>query len=309
MFKKFISIVLATMMIFIGVSNVNAAPAEDWVPWKGDSSIYVTSSYERFSHQQIYFRSATVGFYDSTFDTYEHSAVFYDYENKAFARDAAGSAFESNFPDPYLDTQILNSWGVAGSKSEPDVSVGSYDPNEFVSGKWYYSTVKLDNTDSTKSMYKITAQEGTNYGCGKYCVNGNSSAILVPFDPEFTAPDNQRYRYEWEDNNSMAVSPDDILVNEWGGGTITSTQDPDYWKFQATTGGYHKVILNNPKGSYNYNVTIFNSSGTQVARLADSADGYDERNDVYLSPGTYYFKVSSALGSSADLQYHLHIKK
>jgi hypothetical protein len=310
MYKKLLSLSIVTSLVTVlFISNVAYAetPAEKWVPYLGESNIYVNTSYERFTHQKVYWRAKTASvFFDDIYDTYEHQTVFYDYDDDAFARDASGY-YDSNFPDPYLDTQALNNWGFAGSPDEPDISVGSYDPNEFAESTWYYYIAKLKNTSTTNSMYKITAQEGTNYGCGKNCVYGNTSAVLIPFKSQFKAPVNdQDYKYEWESNNNMTIASSDLTnVGDWGTGTISSTSDVDYWDMNISSGRYYKFILRVPQVTgVDYDLIIYNDSGTQVAKL-NAGEKVDEVNDVWLGAGHYYMKIYSYKGSAVYTQYHL----
>lgn len=243
--------------------------------------------------------------FNNTDDTYEHQTLFYNYDGKAWSTSDAGY-YQTNLPDPYLDTQFLNDSGIAGSSGEVDITVGTYDPDTLAASTWYYSTVKLKNTSSSSSMYKISGQEGNYWFCpDKNCVDGTTSAIYIPYKSGFLAPEvNRNFKYEWESNNTMGTAADSTAVNDWSTGTIKDSADVDYWDMDISSGRYYRFIMKVPKVSYiDYDIGIYSDSGTLIAKLNNGAET-DEVKDVWLNPGHYYIKVYPYKGYDQMTQYH-----
>lgn len=128
MFKR-VSILVISLLVG-GTTQAFAAqtPAEKWSPYLGESNIYVKPDGARWTHQNMYWRTGSKIEFDSANDTYEHQTVFYNYDNAAFAKEPTG-VWQTDLPDPsYLDTQILNDIGVAGTSGEADIQLGHSTP-------------------------------------------------------------------------------------------------------------------------------------------------------------------------------------
>lgn len=303
MFKRLSFLLVGFMLVSSNQALAASTPAEKWSPYLGESNIYVKPDGARWTHQMMYWRTGSKVEFDAVNDTYEHQTVFYNYDNAAFAKEPTG-VWQTDLPDPYLDTQILNDSGVAGTSGEADISIGTFDPDVIAASTWYYGMAELKNTSSTKSKYKISGQEGLSYCPDKNCVDGETSAIYIPFKDPFTAPENNRdFKYEWESNNTMDAAADDIEVNDWGAGTISSTSDVDYWDFQVYVDQYIDFFMKVPS-NVDYDVKIYNSSGTQVAS-GTAETGVTESFRAWLPVGKYYIKVYSWSGSDVYAQYQV----
>lgn len=163
---------------------------------------------------------------------------------------------------------------------------------------------ELKSTSSTQSKYKISGQEGLSYCPDKNCVDGQTSAIYIPFKDPFTAPENARdFKYEWESNNTMDAAADDIEVNDWGAGTIDSSSDVDYWDFDVYVDQNINFVMRVPS-NVDYDVKVFNSSGTQVAS-GTAGTGATESFSAWLPAGHYYIKVYPYSGSDVYTQYQI----
>lgn len=116
---------------------------------------------------------------------------------------------------------------------------------------------------------------------------------------------NRDFKYEWENNGTMSVgSADSTLLNDWATGTIKDTSDVDFWDMQIATGSYYRFEMKVPKNvSVDYDMIIYKDDGSEYVRLNKGMD-IDERSDVWLNPGHYYFKVLPYSGSNVDIQYH-----
>lgn len=164
--------------------------------------------------------------------------------------------------------------------------------------------MKLKPTSSLGSFYKVSGQEGASYCPDKTCVEGQTSAIYIPYKSGFNAPEVNRYfKYEWESNNTMSSVADDTNLGKWNVGTIKDTLDKDYWDFDISTGKYYKFIMKVPKiDGIDYDFIIYNDSGTEIAKL-HNGQKIDEKNDVWLNSGHYYVKIYPYSGSSEYDQY------
>lgn len=101
----------------------------------------------------------------------------------------------------------------------------------------------------------------------------------------------------------MDAAADDIEVNDWVAGTINSTSDVDYWDFQVYVDQYIDFFMKVPS-NVDYDVKIYNSSGTQVAS-GIAGTGVTESFRAWLPVGKYYIKVYSWSGSDVYAQYQV----
>lgn len=107
--------------------------------------------------------------------------------------------------------------------------------------------------------------------------------------------------YEWESNNTMSLA-DSSYLGKWCAGNISSTSDVDYWSFSTSSSRTTNFIMTLPSSSVDYDITIYNSSGSVVASSAKGT-GETEIFSAYLPAGKYYAKVYSYSGSSSSSNY------
>ena len=78
--------------------------------------------------------------------------MFYNYDNTAYATGC--SSYQTNIPDAYLDTQLLD------SGNEANLAIGTTSATDIKAETEYYYIYNLKGSNRTESMYKISSQEG-----------------------------------------------------------------------------------------------------------------------------------------------------
>ena len=103
--KKLLPIVLvvSTLICLLGVTAYAAEDVLTYTPYYG-FSYYYTSNSERYARINVKWNRAGITEFNSYNDTYEQELVFYNYDNTAYATTC--SAYQTNIPNAYLDTQL-----------------------------------------------------------------------------------------------------------------------------------------------------------------------------------------------------------
>lgn len=296
--KKLYILFLIIIISFIVTSNILKAASyvnEQFVPYIGYSTIN-QDGMGRYSIQYMYWRSTSLGAFDSWNDTYEHETVFYNYDGSAYASRA--TSWQTNLPDPYLDTQALD-----GNK-EYNITVGTFDPDTLQTYQWYNSFVRLNSTSSNQSYYKISGQKGYSLcESNSWCVENEQTAILMPFKSPFKAPESRGFLYEWESNNSRNLA-DSISLGGWGTGVMGSTSDNDYYVFNVPTARTVNFILKvSHISGADYDITIYDKNGNYVISSAKGS-GQDEVFSKSLAAGNYYARIYSYSGFDTVKTYN-----
>jgi hypothetical protein len=259
----------------------------------------------RFTNQEMLWRTHNLYAYQYSDDTYEHETLFYDYDGEAYVRSYINENWwSSNLPDPYLDTQDLDEYT---NPNEPNIAVGSFDPNLIQPGLYYNSYVALNKTGSSGSYYKIQGQKSYSH-CedGPWCVlTQQDTTKLIPFAAPFKAPERRTFRYEWEFNNHLD-SADRISLNQWASGVISTTSDDDWYIFNVPSSRTVNMVvkLGGISSPNNYDLEIYRTSTGQWVAGSYRGVGLDDALSVYLTSGDYYAKIYPAVGSNDNETYH-----
>lgn len=288
--------ILLTVLLFpISSFAEGDANGETYTPYKGH--VLIGDDLDgRFASQDLYWSSHSLEEFDASNDTYEQEVIFYNYDGEAYATTA--TSYESDLPDTYLDTQAFD------GDNEYNIAVGCFDPNLINGGDWYDTEIRLNTTESDESMYKISCQEGYSIGeIGPWNVFSQSTSKIIPFDNEFAAPDDRRWRYEWEYNDSRSMA-DENYRSRWCVGNISSSSDEDYWKFYNISTRTVDFLLKLPNSEVDYDIKIYDEDGDYVTGSFEGA-GNDEEFSVTLSEGDYYMKVYSYSGYDETTNYQL----
>lgn len=277
---------------------------EKFVPFRGESHI-IEDATSRYTLQYSAWNDAGKEAYTSLNDTYEHETIFYNYDGNAYATttlsNTKGTGWDTSFPDPYLDTQF------ADDPNEPNLAVGTFDPDLITTLQWYYSWVRLNSTASNQSFYKINGQKGYSLcELGAWCVENEQTAILIPFKSPFTAPESARnYRYEYDNNTDGQNYTANLSFGWWGTGVISSTSDQDYFYQNIPNSRTVNFILKQAqfKNGEDYDVQIYDTNWNLVA-ASYNGTGVDEIFSAYLNAGNYFVRIYPYNGSNAILTYN-----
>jgi len=284
--------------ILVGMFGVTAYAAENvlsYTPYYGYSYFY-TSNSERYARINVKWNNAGITEFDSYNDTYEQELVFYNYDNTAYATTC--SSYQTNIPDAYLDTQLLD------SGNEANLAIGTTSADDIQSYTSYYYIYNLKGSNGTESMYKISSQEGHYLFLipSTFTTFAQSTTHLIPFKSGYTAPESRTWNTEVEPNNATGVA-DTRNATNWLSGVLSTTDDVDYVKFQLS--GTKSIRFISPSGT-DYDVKIYNASGTCLTGLYSTAN---EQTMTYtFTSGYYYFKIYSYSGSSATDVYRLIVE-
>ncbi len=111
---------------------------------------------------------------------------------------------------------------------------------------------------------------------------------------------------ESESNNTIATA--DVTYDDYiAYGSLTQTTDVDYWKYTATSNGFANIWLGNIPSGTNYDIFIYNSSGTYMACSVQVGTTQEIIKCRLKRNQTYYVRVISASGCSST-KYILRIK-
>ncbi|MCI8388371.1 MAG: peptidoglycan DD-metalloendopeptidase family protein [Clostridiales bacterium] len=113
---------------------------------------------------------------------------------------------------------------------------------------------------------------------------------------------------ESEPNNTFSTAT--ITSDDYDNyGTISSTSDVDWWKITFNRSGYANFWLGNIPSNCNYNIALYDSTGTNLLYYSYKSGNADELISMCpVSAATYYIKIFSASGSSTTSRYHMRIK-
>jgi hypothetical protein len=287
------------------VQTVSAYWNEYYIPFVGISYInnHPDHNYNiRFTNQDMYWKAHNLGAYQYADDTYEHETIFYDYDDHAFARSYVNANWwSSTLPDPYLDTQALD------NPDEPNIAVGTFNPNLIVPDTYYNYYVALNKTSSVASFYKIQGQKSYSWcEAGPWCVlTQQDTTKVIPFASPFTVPEYRMFRYEWESNNTTAVA-DRISLGQWASGVIAHGADNDFFIFNVPSSRTVKMLLklNGVSSPNNYDVEIYRKNTGQWVAGSYNGVGVDESITSFLTSGDYLAKIYPQAGSNDDKTYH-----
>ena len=106
--------------------------------------------------------------------------------------------------------------------------------------------------------------------------------------------------WETESNDNVAYRSDPIKLNTNYHGAITNMDDTDYYQFTvATTGTYH-FIFSHPYADISYSrwaVAVLNDNLGEISKFTYYPNATAKvTNDVYLSKGSYYLKITRDTG-------------
>lgn len=293
-------VIFLLLVVVLGVGNVFASSPYTYTPYLGKSNLYESSG-KRYSKQEMYWRVGGMSEFNSNYDALEVQTVFYNYDGKAWSKDAA-SSYQSNLPNSYLDTQAFD------GSDEINYAVGTFYPIKLTAETWYYATITLSSTSSTGSRYKIEFQDSYKAGGvnSKWSVFSESLSRVIPFHTNFYSPGYMTFKYEWENNGTMNAAADALNLGQWGAGTMSSSSDVDYWDFNVGSGRTVKLWLEIPPqlSSVDYELKLYNNSGTLIASSTKGA-GQDESISTWLAAGHYYIKVYSYSGSNSQINYQV----
>lgn len=286
------------MGVLVGLLGVTAYAAEDFLtytPYYGYSYFY-TANNERYARIDVKWNSAGIKEFNSYNDTYEQELVFYNYDNTAYATYC--STYQTNIPDPYMDTQLLD------DGNEANLAIGTTSANEIVANTYYYYIYNLKGSNGTESMYKISSQEGHYLFLieSTYTTFAQSTTHLIPFKSGYTAPETRGWYTEVEPNNSTGLA-DLRYTTKWLSGTLDDEDDVDYVKMYLS--GEKDIRFISPSGK-DYDLRVYDANGNCIVGLL-STDSEQIKTYTFDS-AYYYFKIYSFSGSSTTDVYRLIVE-
>lgn len=284
--------------VLVSLLSVTAYAAEDFLtytPYYGYSYFY-TSNSERYARINVKWNRTGITEFDSYNDTYEQELVFYNYDNTAYA--TACSSYQTNIPDAYLDTQLLD------SGNEANLAIGTTSADEIEAETSYYYIYNLKGSNGTESMYKISSQEGHYLFLiqSTYTTFAQSTTHLIPFKSGYTAPESRGWYTEIELNDTIDKA-DLRYTGRWLSGVMESEDDVDYVKIYLS--GEKTIRFISPTGT-DYDVAVYDASGTYTTGLFSTST---EQTKTYtFTAGYYYFKIYSFSGSDTTAVYRLIVE-
>lgn len=214
------------MLVFAFAFLAFAAPAmagEDYTkytPHAGRVRFFERNN-AKYARIEVTWDSTGLSGYSGKNATYEQELVFYNYDGKAYATRCA--AYQTDVPNPYLDTQFLD------NKNEANLAIGTYKAKELKANRRYYYSYQLAGQLSDSSMYKVSGQKG------KYILFQNpgsvfasATGIIIPFKNGYAAPESviRCWSVEDEPNNSTATASSS-QKGRWFSGVLSSSSDVD----------------------------------------------------------------------------------
>lgn len=295
--KKLLSILLIVSVI-ISLLIVTVYADEDcltYTPYYGYSRFY-TSNGNKYARIDVKWNSTGITEFNSYNDTYEQELVFYNYDNSAYATSC--STYQTTIPDAYLDTQLFD------GGNEANLAIGTTSANDIEANKEYYYIYTLSGSNGNESMYKISSQEGHYLFLipSTYTTFAQSTTHVIPFKNGYTAPESRGWYTEVEPNGTTSTA-NQRYKTRWLSGTLCNTNDVDYVKIYLS--GATNIRFISPDGT-DYDVKIYNSSGTYITGLTSSSN--EQTHSYTFTAGNYYFKIYSYSGSSTTNVYRLIIE-
>lgn len=293
--KKLLSLTcVCCLLVCLLIPTAYAADFLTYAPFYG-YCYFSTSDGERYARITVKWNDAGIEEFDASNDTYEQELVFYNYDDTAYATTC--SVYQTNIPDPYLDTQLLD------DGNEANLAIGTTSADEIVADTSYYYVYNLKGSNSTASMYKVSSQEGYYIVLpSTFSTFAQSTAHLIPFKSGYTAPEARGWYTEVEPNGSTGMA-DVRYPSWWLSGVLSTTSDVDY--IYMYLNGNQDITFISPSNT-DYDVAIYNSSGTHITGLGSSLN---EQTITYTFPaGYYYFKIYSFSESSTTNVYRLIVE-
>ncbi len=295
--KKLLPMVLV-FGVLVSLLSVTAYAAEDFLtytPYYGFSYFY-TSNSERYARINVKWNRDGITEFNSYNDTYEQELVFYNYDNTAYATTC--SSYQTNIPDAYLDTQLLD------SGNEANLAIGTTSADEIEAETAYYYIYNLKGSNGTESMYKISSQEGHYLFLvqSTYTTFAQSTTHLIPFKSGYTAPESRGWYTEIELNDTIDKA-DLRYTGRWLSGVMESEDDVDYVKIYLS--GEKTIRFISPTGT-DYDIAIYDASGTHTTGLYFAST--EQTTTFTFTSGYYYFKIYSYSGSSTTAVYRLIVE-
>ena len=282
------------LICLLPVSALAAADFLTYTPYYGYLYFY-TSNNERYTRINVKWNNAGIAEFNASNDTYEQELVFYNYDNTAYATSC--STYQTNVPDSYLDTQLLD------NGNEANLAIGTTSANEIESYTSYYYIYNLKWSNGTSSMYKVSAQEGYYLIFpSTYTTFAQSTTHMIPFKSGYTAPESRGWYTEVEPNNSTSVA-DARYTAKWLSGVLSTTSDIDYVKIYLSR--QKKIHFISPSNT-DYDLAIYDASGSFVTGLYSTSS--EQVKTYTFSAGYCYFKVYSHDGSSTTNVYRLIVE-
>lgn len=199
---------------------------------------FYTSGSERYARIEVKWSSEGISEFNASNDTYEQELVFYNYDNKAYTTYC--SAYQTNIPDPYLDTQIQD------TPEEANLAIGTTAANEIQHNTTYYFIYNLKGSNAIGSMYKVGCQEGYYVVLpSTYITFAESTTHVITFKSGCTAPETRNWYTEVEPNGTMNFA-DTRYSDAWLSVTLSSTSDVDYERMQLS--GTKSIRFISPSG-------------------------------------------------------------
>lgn len=295
--KKLLPIVLvvSTLICLLGVTAYAAEDVLTYTPYYG-FSYYYTSNSERYARINVKWNRAGITEFNSYNDTYEQELVFYNYDNTAYATTC--SAYQTNIPNAYLDTQLFD------DGNESNLAIGTTSADEIEPETAYYYIYNLKGSNGTESMYKIGSQEGQYLFLiqSTYTTFAQSTTYLIPFKSGYTAPETRGWYTEVE-NNDTVEKADIRYLSKWLSGVISDENDVDYVKMYLS--GQKTIRFISPSGN-DYDVAIYDESGTNIIGLYSMST--EQTRTYTFTEGYYYFKIYPYTGSSATDVYRMIVE-
>ena len=172
-----------------------------------------------------------------------------------------------------------------------------------------FENIKIPLIDTSNSINIHLENENYSFDTVIQIANGkvensitrNSEYKLVNKQSFSTASVN----YEVEPNDSMGLA-DNTYSNDDNYGIFPSTTDnTDYWKFTLSTRAYANFFLGNIPSGSDYDIFVYNSSGSEVARSTNGSNTSETVLYKDLSAGTYYVKVYRYSDGVASSNYFM----
>jgi murein DD-endopeptidase MepM/ murein hydrolase activator NlpD len=119
----------------------------------------------------------------------------------------------------------------------------------------------------------------------------------------------ESYEYEIQANNDMSTAQQ-IYDGTDVYGSFPTIADTEYWyKIIYSSSGYANFWMGQIPSGCDYDMYIYNSSGTEIAKSDKSGSADELIQTKYLSSGTYYIKIKAFSSGRSSSQYRLRVKK
>ncbi len=301
--RLYAGVLLLALFISSPLQSFAESINAEFIPFMGVSFIGEDTT-SRYTYQYSVWEPAGLTYYQASNDTYEHETIFYNYDNTAYATDIfPGPSWGSTFPDSYLDTQAFD------GGDEPNIAIGTFDPDDLPTYEWQTSFVRIDPTASQSSMYKISGQRGKSIcELGPWCVlQSTRTTTLIPFKSQFTAPESTRYYiYEYDTNTDGNNYARNTKINWWNSGTMSTQSDVDYFFLDILTTQDVNFILKQShfNNGEDYDIVILDLGGNVIAQ-SNNGQGVDEvfsKDD--MQAGKYFVKIYSYSGFNQEKTYN-----